>query len=65
MHFKIYRRRAEVRDWCWRLGGGRHGTVAYGEGYASRSDCLDAVNIVRGTSSFTPIIEEPEGVEGP
>ena len=60
MHFEIYRRDgAGSRDWCWRLRGAKEGIVAFGEGYGSRSDCLHAVDIVRGTNSLTPVLDEP------
>ena len=61
MHFEIYRQSgAGSLDWCWRLRGANEGIVAFGEGYESRSDCLHAVDIVRGTNSLTPIVDEPE-----
>ena len=62
MRFELYRR-PDVRgkSWCWRLCGAREGIVAYGEGYASRSDCLHAVELVRGTTSLTPIIDDASG----
>jgi uncharacterized protein YegP (UPF0339 family) len=61
MHFEIYRQsRAGSPAWCWRLRGANEGIVAFGEGYESRLDCLNAVDIVRGTNSLTPILDEPE-----
>lgn len=61
MRFEIYRREADHAGmWCWRLCRGDEGAVAFGEGYASRSDCLGAVGMLQGTSSLTPIIEELE-----
>lgn len=61
MHFEIYRQgRADMWEWCWRLRAADEGIVAFGEGYESRSDCLHAVDIVRGTDSLTPIVDKPE-----
>lgn len=60
LRFEIYRREGDpAKIWCWRLCRGQEGVVAFGEGYASRSDCLSAVEMLQGTSSLTPIIEEP------
>ena len=58
MHFEVYRqRRAKSWAWCWRLRGADEATVAFGEGYESRADCLHAVDIVRGTNSLTPVLD--------
>jgi uncharacterized protein len=58
MKFELYRRRDHRgKGWCWRLCGATEGIVVFGEGYASRADCLHAVELVRGTTSLTPIIE--------
>lgn len=61
MHFEIYRQSgAGSHSWCWRLRGANEGIVAFGEGYESRSECLEAIDIVRGTNSLTPIVDEPD-----
>jgi len=60
MHFEVYHRTDQSRLWCWRLRDGGKRIVALGEGYHSRADCLHAIDLVRGTSSLTPVIDEPK-----
>ena len=61
MHFEIYRRHGGAdRRWCWRLHDGTQQVIASGEGYQSKALCLHAIDLVRGTSSLTPVIDETE-----
>lgn len=61
MHFELYRQRAgDARGWCWKLHDGFQQVVASGEGYRTKADCLHAIDLVRGTSSLTPVIDETE-----
>jgi uncharacterized protein len=61
MHFEIYRQQAgAARCWCWRLHDATQQVIASGEGYRSKALCLHAIDLVRGTSSLTPVIDETE-----
>ncbi|MGO8463200.1 YegP family protein [Rhizobium leguminosarum] len=45
------------RHWRWTLYAGNNRKIANsGEGYFNKSDCLAAINLVKGSGS-TPIIE--------
>lgn len=46
------------RQWRWRLKASNGQTIAVsGEGYYNKSDCLHAINLVKGSSS-APIVED-------
>jgi len=54
MYYIVYR---DVKgEWRWRLNAGNHEPIASGEGYANKSDCLNAVRIVKA-SSLAPVHE--------
>ncbi len=54
MYFQIY---MSGLQWYWRLKAANNQIVAHGEGYFNKSDCLHAINLVRGTNQNTPIYE--------
>ena len=62
MYFEIYRQiRGTVLtgkgQWRWRLWAGNHETIASGEAYVNKADCLHAINLIKGTCEQTPIKE--------
>lgn len=59
MYFQIYPSiRGLSRQWAWRLRSANHYIIATsGESYHNKSDCMHAVNLVKGTSIFTPVYE--------
>lgn len=59
MYFQIYPSiRGLTRQWAWRLRAANHQIIATsGESYYNKNDCLHAVGLVKGTSTFTPVYE--------
>lgn len=67
MYFEIYQQGAGNAlaaafgtgsgDWRWRLRAANHEPIASGEGYRNKADCLRAIDLLRSTSSTTPIRE--------
>ena len=54
MYYVIYR---DVNGhWRWRLNAANHEAIASGEGYVNKSDCQNAVRLVK-TSSLAPVHE--------
>jgi uncharacterized protein YegP (UPF0339 family) len=54
MTFEVFRNRK--KEWRWRLRAANGRIVANsGESYRRRIDCMDGINLVRGTSQQTPI----------
>lgn len=54
MKFQIYKSGTE---WRWRLKAANGETIAQGESYVNKSGCEHAINLVKGTSSTTPVEE--------
>ncbi|CAG9934096.1 YegP family protein [Candidatus Nitrotoga arctica] len=42
-------------EWRWRLKGDNYKTVASGESYKNKDDCLHAINLLMGTNFSTKI----------
>lgn len=68
MHFEYYRESKGLIDasrsstqgrWRWRLVAGNNETVASGEGYHNKADCLHAIDLLKDTDQFTPTNEVP------
>ncbi|CAG8865312.1 hypothetical protein PS726_04924 [Pseudomonas fluorescens] len=62
MYFEIYRQiRGTVLtgkgQWRWRLRAGNHETIASGEAYVNKADCVHAISLIKGTCEQTPIKE--------
>ena len=54
MYYQIYK---DARNqWRWRLKAANHETIASGESYWNKSDCLHAINLVK-SSSDAPVYE--------
>lgn len=54
MYFTIYRDHAH--QWRWNLKSANHRKIAdSGESYFNQSDCLNAINLIKGTTSQTPV----------
>jgi uncharacterized protein YegP (UPF0339 family) len=60
LRFEIYCQpeKPVKKIWGWRLRGTKEGVIALGEGYRTRAECLRAVELLRGTTSLTPIVED-------
>ena len=62
MYFEIYRQtrgtaRTGQGQWRWRLRAGNHETIASGESYINKADCLHAISLIKETQDQTPIRE--------
>jgi uncharacterized protein YegP (UPF0339 family) len=56
MYFHLYRDVA--MQWRWTLFAANRKKIANsGEGYFNKADAVSAINLVRGTSSATPVRE--------
>ncbi len=56
MYFELY---SDVRgEWRWRLKSSNGNIIADGsEGYRNKSDAEHGINLVKGTTSSTPVRE--------
>jgi uncharacterized protein YegP (UPF0339 family) len=55
MYYKIFK--DVVGDWRWHYKASNGRTIAHsGEGYRNKSDCLNGISIMKG-SSTDPVIE--------
>jgi len=62
MYFEIYRQTRGTSQtgkgqWRWRLRAGNNETIASGESYVNKADCVHAINLIKGTQDQTPIKE--------
>ncbi|WP_448111507.1 YegP family protein [Pseudomonas lini] len=62
MYFEIYRQTRGTAQtgkgqWRWRLRAGNHETIASGEAYVNKSDCVHAISLINGTEDQTPVKE--------
>lgn len=58
MYFEIYSESGidgSKGAWRWRLKGGNHEIMAQGEDYVNKSDCEDAVDKLKSTTTSTPV----------
>lgn len=55
--FQLYKDKAN--EWRWRLRAGNNKIIAdSGEGYVRKSDCEDAINLVKQEAPSAPVEEE-------
>lgn len=55
MKFEAYR--DERGEWRWRLWSVNGRKIATsGEGYKNYIDCINAINLVKSTNGFTPVV---------
>lgn len=52
MYFEKY---LQAGQWRWRLKAANHEIIASGESYWNETDCDNAINLVKGTTSATPV----------
>ncbi|EHL98963.1 hypothetical protein HMPREF9946_03403 [Acetobacteraceae bacterium AT-5844] len=45
-------------QYYWNLRAANHQVVASGETYHNKSDCLNAIGLVKGTTVETPVLEK-------
>ncbi|MNR41201.1 hypothetical protein D3C85_1595620 [compost metagenome] len=62
MYFEIYRQSKGTPStgkgqWRWRLRAGNHETIASGESYVNKADCLHAIGLIKGVEGETPVKE--------
>lgn len=62
MYFEIYRQTRGTSQtgkgqWRWRLRAGNNETIASGESYVNKADCVHAISLFKGTQDQTPIKE--------
>ena len=59
MYFQIYQVGGGLLNyqWRWRLKSANHHVIASGESYHNKQDCLNAIGLIMGTSSTTPVYE--------
>lgn len=49
MYYQIYQ--DSNNQWRWRLRAANHETIASGEAYWSKANCLHAINLVKGSTN--------------
>lgn len=54
MYFQVYKGKD---GWRWRLKAANHETIAHGEAYKERADCLHGIALVKKVSGDTPVKE--------
>jgi uncharacterized protein len=53
---KVYFEKYQLSSqWRWRLKAANHEIVASGESYWNETDCDNAINLVKSTTSSTPV----------
>ena len=52
MYFEKYQ---QAGQWRWRLKAANHEVIASGESYVYESGCDNAINLVKSTTSTTPV----------
>lgn len=67
MYFEIYKQTPiqaglssaanSSTQWRWRLRSDNHETIASGEGYHNKQDCIHAVTLLKSTGVATPVKE--------
>lgn len=62
MYFEIYRQTRGTLvtgkgQWRWRLRAANHETIASGESYINKADCLHAIGLIKGTETQTLVKE--------
>lgn len=66
MYFEIYRDNtvgaggllsSNASQWRWRLKAGNGETIASGESYHNKVDCVAAIDLVKGTNKDTSVME--------
>lgn len=62
MYFEIYRQTRGIPQtgrgqWRWRLRAANHETIASGESYVNKADCVHAIKLIKGTHDQTPMKE--------
>ncbi|WP_260955627.1 YegP family protein [Pseudomonas citri] len=62
MYFEIYRQTRGTHSsgkgqWRWRLRAGNHETIASGESYVNKSDCLHVIQLIKSAHGETPVKE--------
>ncbi len=62
MYFEIYRQTRGTPltgkgQWRWRLRAANHETVASGESYVNKADCLHVIGLIKGVHDETPVKE--------
>ncbi|MDP1980567.1 DUF1508 domain-containing protein [Undibacterium sp.] len=59
MYFEIYSSTGLLNhpstQWRWRLKAANHETIASGESYYYKADCLHAIDLVKSTNANTPV----------
>lgn len=59
MYFEIYRQTRGTPNtgqgqWRWRLRAGNHETIASGESYVNKADCLHVIGLIKTAQCETP-----------
>lgn len=72
MHFEIYQQQQGLLsvglphpDFRWRLRANNGQIIAEsGEGYRNKVDCQHGIDLVRGTSTMTPVVDHTQQSTG-
>lgn len=57
MYFELFKS-TNNNQWYWRLKSANHQIVATGgEGYVNKQDAVNGINLVKSTTSTTPVRE--------
>jgi len=62
MYFEIYRQTRGTPStgrgqWRWRLRAGNNETIASGESYVNKADCLHVIGLIKNARCETPVKE--------
>jgi len=58
MHYEYYSTNALIgQQWRWRLVADNERIVASGESYFNLADCLHAIELLKGTTVLTPVVQ--------
>ena len=55
MKFELYR--DDAGEWRWRLKAANGETIASGEGYHNRGDCIHAIELIRDGAAASDLVE--------
>jgi len=58
MYFEIYTTGSLIQfQWRWRLRSASHEVIASGVVHHNKQDCLQAINLIKSTTSDTPVYQ--------
>jgi uncharacterized protein YegP (UPF0339 family) len=55
--FELYRDKSQTKEFRWRLIARNGEIVSSGEGYTTKKECEEGIEVVRNDSQVAPVIE--------